>query len=533
MTSETAETGGAESPPLVEAEGITKRFPGVVANADVDLDLHAGEIHCVLGENGAGKTTLMNVVYGLYQPDEGELRVRGERVDFESSADAIAAGIGMVHQHFQLVPVLTVTDNVILGQEPMRGPLVDRESARQRIVELSEQYGLAVDPDARIGDLSVGAQQRVELLKALYREADVLILDEPTAVLTPGEVREFFEVVRGLVAQGKAVVFITHKLREVLELADRISVLRGGALVGTADPHEATIESLAELMVGREVAFTVDKTPAQPTHTMLQVRDLHVKDDRGVQTVQGVDFEVRAGEIFGIAGVEGNGQRELVEAVTGMRTPTNGQIVIGEYDIVGANPRKVQGLGVGHIPEDRGKHGLVSRFDLTENVILNRYHHPPFSQRFLLNRGVAKDTTQRLVEQYDVRTPSIDVSASTLSGGNQQKLVVARELEQELRLLVVNQPTRGLDVGSVEFIHSQLVRRRDDGVAVLLVSAELDEVLGLADRIGVIYRGELLATMDAAEATRERVGPLMAGQTQQAAAAGAGANGDGEGKQGA
>ena len=516
-------TTGEETTPAIEVVGVTKRFPGVVANADVSFSLQQGEIHCLLGENGAGKTTLMNIVYGLYQPDEGELRIGGAPVRFESSGDAIAAGIGMVHQHFQLVPVLTVTDNVILGQEPTNGPFVDRETARQRIVELSERYKLPVDPDARVADLSVGAQQRVELIKALYREADVLILDEPTAVLTPGEVDEFFEVVRELVAQGKSVVFITHKLREVLAIADNVTVLRGGRVVGSADPATATIEGLASLMVGRDVSFTVDKDPPQVGAVTLQATDLWVSDDRGAEMVRGVGFEVRAGEIFGIAGVEGNGQRELVEAVTGMRQPAAGDIVIDGYSIVGASPRQVHGLGVGHIPEDRNRHGLVTAFTLTENAILNRYHLAPFSQRLLLNLGAGRKLAQRLVDEYDVRTPGIEVQAGTLSGGNQQKLVVARELDQELRLLVVSQPTRGLDVGSVEFIHSQLVRRRDDGVAVLLVSAELDEVLGLADRVGVLYRGELVDVLDAADATREHVGALMAGSQRRV---GAGQPGD-------
>ncbi len=504
-------TTADETAPAIEVVGVTKRFPGVVANADVSFSLQQGEIHCLLGENGAGKTTLMNIVYGLYQPDEGELRIGGKPMRFESSGDAIDAGIGMVHQHFQLVPVLTVTDNVILGQEPTNGPFVDHETARQRIVELSERYKLAVDPDAQVADLSVGAQQRVELIKALYREADILILDEPTAVLTPGEVDEFFEVVRELVAQGKSVVFITHKLREVLAIADNVTVLRGGRVVGSADPASATVEGLASLMVGRDVRFTVDKEPPQVGDVRLRVNDVWVNDDRGAEMVRGVSFDVRAGEIFGIAGVEGNGQRELVEALTGMRQPTAGDIIIDRYSIVGATPRQVHGLGVGHIPEDRNRHGLVTAFTLTENAILNHYHVAPFSQRLLLNLGAGRKLAQRLVDEYDVRTPGIDVKAGTLSGGNQQKLVVARELDQELQLLIVSQPTRGLDVGSVEFIHSQLVRRRDDGVAVLLVSAELDEVLGLADRVGVLYRGQIVDVIDAEEATRDHVGALMAG----------------------
>ncbi|MBA2319208.1 MAG: ABC transporter ATP-binding protein [Euzebyales bacterium] len=501
---------------VLEARGITKRFPGVLANDTVDFALRRGQVHCLLGENGAGKSTLMNVVFGLYQPDAGELLVRGEPVRFRSSADAIAAGIGMVHQHFQLVPVMAVWENVVLGDELTRGPLLDRGAARARIAELSERYSLAIDPDAVVGELSVGAQQRVELLKALFRDADILILDEPTAVLTPQEVDGFFEIVRSLLDRGISVVFITHKLREVLAVADEVTVLRGGKAVGRADPRTATQGSLATLMVGRDVSFEVDKAPAEPGAVVLRVVDLTVADDRGVPTVSGLELQVRAGEIFGVAGVEGNGQRELVEAITGIRPSVSGSVAIGGTDVTGWNPRRIADLGVGHVPEDRSKDGLVGPFSLADNLVLNRYHRAEFSRRFVVRRDAVRRNAERLVADFDVRTTGVDVPAGTLSGGNQQKLVIARELSADLSLLIVAQPTRGLDVGSIEFIHRQIVARRDEGVAVLLVSAELDEVLSLADRVGVLYRGRFAEVLDREEATRRRCGMLMGGADQHA-----------------
>jgi simple sugar transport system ATP-binding protein len=465
---------------------------------------------CLLGENGAGKSTLMNTVFGLYQPDAGEIVVRGEPVRFHSSRDAIAHGIGMVHQHFQLIPVFTVTENVVLGNEVRKGPLLDLAGARARIRELAERYGLEVDPDAVVGDLSVGEQQRVELVKALFRDVDVLILDEPTAVLTPGEVDDLFEVVRSLVDAGKSIIFITHKLREVLALADRVLVLRGGEVVGEADPATATPQTLATLMVGRDVQFSIDKAPASPGRPVLQVEDLQVTDDRGLPAVRALDLEVRAGEIFGIAGVEGNGQRELVEALAGMRAKQGGRVAIDGRDVTRARPREVIELGVGHVPEDRTKHGLVSVFTIGDNLVLNRYRRAPFARRGLRQANAIHERAVDLVARFDVRTPSPDAVAGTLSGGNQQKVIIARELTGDPKLLIVAQPTRGLDVGSIEFIHREIVRLRDQGAAVLLVSAELDEVLNLADRIGVIYRGELAATFDRADATREDIGMIMA-----------------------
>ena len=499
-----------ESRPILEVRGVTKTFPGVIANEDVDLTLHEGQVLCVLGENGAGKSTLMNTVFGLYQPDGGEILLRGEPVRFESSRDAIAAGIGMVHQHFQLIPVFTVAENVILGDEMTKGPRLDMDGARERIRALAQQYGLSVDPDAIVGDLSVGEQQRVELIKALFREADILILDEPTAVLTPGEVDEFFGVVRSLVDQGKSIVFITHKLREVLAVADRIVVLRRGRVVGEADPSTATHESLATLMVGRDVSFTVDKAPATPGARVLEVSQLWVDDDRGVTTVADLDLEVRAGEVFGIAGVEGNGQRELVEALMGMRPKRAGGVVIAGRNVTHATPREIIELGVAHVPEDRTKHGLVGPFSIADNLVLNRYQRAPFARRGLRRERAIAAQAETLVEQFDVRTPSAQVPVGTLSGGNQQKVIIARELTGDLELLVVAQPTRGLDVGSIEFIHRRIIEMRDRGVAVLLVSAELDEVLSLSDRIGVIFRGSLVGTFDRSEVTRDQLGLYMA-----------------------
>jgi ABC-type uncharacterized transport system ATPase subunit len=499
-----------EARPILEVRGVTKAFPGVIANEDVDLTLHEGQVLCVLGENGAGKSTLMNIVFGLYRPDTGEIRLRGQSVQFDSSRDAIAAGIGMVHQHFQLIPVFTVAENVMLGDEMRSRGFLDMDGARARIADLGRQYGFTIDPDALVGDLSVGEQQRVELIKALYRQAEVLILDEPTAVLTPGEVDEFFGVVRSLVEQGKSIIFITHKLREVLAVADHIVVLRRGRIVGEADPAAATTESLATLMVGRDVSFSVEKAPATPGATVLRAEGLTVEDDRGLTTVHGLDLEVRAGEVFGIAGVEGNGQRELIEALMGMRPKLAGVVEIAGHDVSHASPRRITELGVGHVPEDRTKHGLVAPFTIADNLVLNRYQRAPFARRGLRRDGAVAEQASALVEQFDIRTPSPQVPVGTLSGGNQQKVIIARELTGDLALLVVAQPTRGLDVGSIEFIHHRIIEMRDRGVAVLLVSAELDEVLNLSDRIGVIYRGALVGTFDRADATRDRLGLLMA-----------------------
>ncbi len=495
---------------LLEVDNVTKTFPGVVANEDVSLTLNEGEIHCLLGENGAGKSTLVNMVFGLYRPDRGTIRVRGQDAHFEDSGDAIALGIGMVHQHFQLIPVFTVAENIILGNEVTKGALLDLAAARRQIHALAERYGLAVDPDATVGDLSVGEQQRVELVKALFRDADILILDEPTAVLTPGEVDDFFGVVQSLTQQGKSIIFITHKLREVLAVADRITVLRAGRVVGSTTAEGTTQQSLANLMVGRDVVFQVEKTTAQPGAAAMQTRGLRVQDDRGLETVTGLDMEVRSGEIFGIAGVEGNGQRELVEAVCGMRPATGGRVEMLGRDTTDWNPRRVNELGVAHIPENRSKHGVVAQYSIADNLVLNRYSQTKFSRRGVRNTSAIDTEAAALMEQFDVRATGASAALSTLSGGNQQKVVVARELTGDLRILVVAQPTRGLDVGSIEFIHRQIIELRDRGAAVLLVSAELDEIMALSDRIGVMYRGRLAATVDAADATREELGLLMA-----------------------
>ncbi len=497
-------------PPVLEIRGVTKTFPGVVANDDISFTLRPGEIHCLLGENGAGKSTLMNIVFGLYQADSGEILRDGQPVSFGSPADAIAARIGMVHQHFQLVPTLSVLENVVLGAETVRRGVLQLGSARETLVSLSDRYGLPIDPDALVGDLSVGVRQRVELLRTLYRDAQILIFDEPTAVLTPGEVEDFLATTRAFVDSGKSIIFITHKLGEVLAVADRITVIRGGRTVGTTTPDETSEAELASMMVGREVSFTVDKGVADPGEVVLQVSSLAVSDDRGVETVRNCSLEVRAGEIYGVAGVEGNGQRELVEALAGMRTVLGGSVRIDGQDVTGRSPRQITDLGVGHIPEDRTRHGLIAGFSLADNLVLNQYHRPELSRFGVRRRQVIVDRAAELVDQYDIRTSGIAAPAGQLSGGNQQKAVVARELSRPLKLLLVAQPTRGLDVGSIEFIHSRLIDLRDQGVAILLVSAELDEILGLADTIGVLYRGQIVATMAAADAARSEIGLLMA-----------------------
>ncbi len=500
-----------DAPIVLETKGMTKRFPGVLANDRISLTLRKGEILALLGENGAGKSTLMNMIYGLYHPDEGELWIKGEHVKLQGPGDAITRGVGMVHQHFQLVPVMTVAENVMLGAEITRGFHLDQRGAIRQVKELSKQYGLEVDPTAVIDDLPVGTQQRVEIIKALYRNADILILDEPTAVLTPQEANELFRIMRDLTAQGVSIIFITHKLKEVLAVSDRIGVLRGGQYVGTADPQTATEASLAELMVGRKVILQVDKSKAQPGQPMLQVEELVVEDERGQTAVAGLSLEVRTGEILGVAGVQGNGQREFVEALTGLRPVKGGRALIGGTDITHAAPRIVTELGVAHIPEDREKHGLVMPYSIADNMVLNRYYQKPYANGIILNQEKIDQDGKALVQEFDIRAPSEHTPASNLSGGNKQKVIVAREFSRETRLLIANQPTRGIDVGSIEFIHNQIIAQRDNGVAVLLVSAELDEVLGLADRVAVMFDGRIVKTLPIAEATRERVGLLMAG----------------------
>ncbi len=497
---------------VLEARNVTKRFPGVLANDRVNLKLHRGEILALLGENGAGKSTLMNVVYGLYHQDEGEVYIKGELVHLQSPSDAIARGVGMVHQHFQLVQPMTVAENVMLGAEIVKwGFSLDRQKANRRVAELSERYGLAVDPTAIIEEIPVGVQQRVEIIKALYREADILILDEPTAVLTPQEIEDLFRIMRDLAAQGNSIIFITHKLKEVLAVAHRIVVMRDGRVVGDATPAESTQASLASMMVGRDVILVVDKEEAQPKEVVLRVEDLHAFDDRGHPALNGTSFEVRAGEVLGIAGVQGNGQTELVEVLTGLRPPTGGQVTINGQVVTGAAPRTITEQKVSHIPENRHRYGMVGTISVADNLVLNTYYQRPFAHGMMLDESAIKHRAGELVEEFDVRTPSVETPGGSLSGGNQQKMVVAREFGRPIKLLIAAQPTRGIDVGSIEFIHSEIIERRDAGVAVLLVSAELDEILALSDRIAVMYHGEILATVPAEEATREQLGLLMAG----------------------
>jgi len=499
-------------PPILELRGITKTFPGVLANDHIDLTLNEGEILAILGENGAGKTTLMNILYGLYSPNEGEIFIRGSKVSIRNPHDAIHLGIGMVHQHFMLIPVFSVTENVMLGVESTKGAgILDRKSVSKQISEISERFGLKVEPEVMVEDLSVGVQQRVEIIKILYREANILIFDEPTAVLTPQEAEEFFKVVHALVEQGKSVIFITHKLKEVLAISDRITVLRNGKVVGTTTPTQSTEASLASMMVGREVFLTVDKKPAKPGEVVLDVSGLRVMDDRHLEAVKGVSFQVKAGEILGIAGVQGNGQKELVEALTGLRSYEVGKVSLLGEDISRASPRSIREAGTAHVPEDRHSDGLVLPFSIRDNLVLNTYYEHPFTRGLNLNSDVITKTAEQRVEEFDIRTPGVFLPASTLSGGNQQKVIVAREFSRPIKLLIAAQPTRGLDVGSIEYIHSQIVKKRDEGCAVLLVSPELDEIISLSDRIAVMFSGKILDIVPAKDATKEGLGLLMAG----------------------
>ena len=504
--------------PLLELKGITKRFPGVVANDGVDFDLRKGEVHALLGENGAGKSTLMNILYGLYHPDEGQMRMNGKPLQISSPREAIDAGIGMVHQHFMLIPVMTVAENIVLAAEPTKGPFLDERAAEARVRELSGRFGLAVRPDARIEAISVGMQQRVEILKALYRGAEILILDEPTGVLTPQEARELFDIVNSLKSEGKSIIFISHKLNEVLEIADRITVLRRGKTIDTVPREGATEEGLARLMVGRDVVLTVNKSVAQPGDPLLTVEDLEVDDERGLEAVRGVSFQVRAGEIVGIAGVDGNGQSELIDAITGLRKPKAGHIKVGKKEVTRESPRDCLDAGVGHIPEDRQRRGLVLDFNLAENIALHDYREEPESRYGWLFPKQLIARAKRLLVEFDVRGGGPLTPASSLSGGNQQKVIVAREVSRDPQVLVAAQPTRGLDVGAIEFVHRRLVEERDEGRAILLVSFELDEVLSLSDRILVLYEGKIVAefTPDVSE---EEIGFAMLGGKREKSAA--------------
>ena len=502
---------GTIQAPALEMRGITKRYPGVVANDGISLEIRPGEIHALLGENGAGKTTLMNVLYGLATPDEGEILLDGEPIRIAGPSDAIARGINMVHQHFMLVPVLSVADNILLGEETMANRVfLDRKEAHRRILELGRSFGFEIDPEAKVSTLSVGWQQRVEILKALYRRARILVLDEPTAVLTPQETEEIFVVLRRLADQGHSIVFISHKLYEVLAIADRITVIRRGRVVGQRKPAETNEDDLAELMVGREVQLTVDRGASSPGEPMLRVSQLEATDDRGHPMLRGVDLEIRAGEIFGIAGVAGNGQDELVEAIVGMRKPTAGKITLDGADITGHSPRALNEAGVAYVPADRHRFGLILPFSIADNLVLTSYYRRPYARGVVQDGAAIERDAASAVERFDIRTPSVTARAATLSGGNQQKVVVAREFDRELRLLVLDQPTRGLDVGSIEFIHKQVIAKRDAKTAVLLVSAELDEVLELSDRIAVMYAGRIVAVLDGPTADKNEVGLLMA-----------------------
>ena len=548
----TAEAAVSQAEPevLLAGHGITKRFGPVVANDDVSVELRPGRILALLGENGAGKSTLVNVLFGLHRPDAGQVVIADENVELSSPHDAIARGVGMVHQHFQLVPPMSVVRNIVLGAEPRKLGMIDVTQARRRVLELADRFGLHVDPDAAVEDLPVGAQQRVEILKALYRDARVLIADEPTAVLTPQETDHLLDVLRGLTAQGVGIVFITHKLREVMAAADDIVVLREGKVVGTTTPAQTSEAALAELMVGRAVDLHGDRfesgatgvgsaapaeiaaddaapaeiaaddaapateatnaeDPGRPV--VLDIAGLCADDDRGQRAVDELSLTVRAGEIVGVAGVEGNGQRELVEAITGLRHATAGTVSISDRDASGARPRQVTVIGVGHIPEDRAKHGLIGSYSVADNSVLNRYFKRPFAAGGMLRRDRIDSHARDVVATFDVRTPDVESPADSLSGGNKQKLIVGREFSDEIDLLIAAQPTRGIDIGAIEFIWHRIRERRDGGTAVLLVSAELDEVLALSDRVVVMYEGRIVATVDPRTATREEIGLLMAG----------------------
>jgi general nucleoside transport system ATP-binding protein len=496
---------------MLAMRGITKAFPGVVANDHVDFDVHQGEIHALVGENGAGKTTLMNILYGLYQPDAGEINLHGRPVAIESPRHAIALGIGMVHQHFMLIPTFTVADNLALGLRSSKGILLESEQVARRIERLSDQFGLHVDPRAPVWQLPVGVQQRVEILKALYRGADLLILDEPTAILTPQETDELFGVLRTLVKQGHSIIFISHKLKEVTDISDRITVLRRGRVAGTIAKAQATIPELARMMVGQDLALTIERTPGRFGPPLLRVEDLTVLDDRGLNALRGVSFEVRAGEILGLAGVEGNGQRELADGLTGLRPAAGGHVHLAGSDITNATPAAVFEAGMSYIPEDRNEVGTIGKFTLAENGILKSQERLPFARWGFLQRQTMHEHARQIVAEYDIRTPGIGVETRTLSGGNRQKLILGREVQRRTPVLIAVQPTRGLDLATTKFVQRKLLELREAGKAVLLISTELDEVLALSDRIAVLYGGQIMDILDGPAATRESIGLLMAG----------------------
>lgn len=502
-------------PAVIEMKGIGKSFPGIRANDNINFALEQGEIHVLLGENGAGKSTLMNILYGLYQPDEGQIYVKGKPVRVTNPNVAISQGIGMVHQHFMLVQPFTVTENIILGKEPRKGTTLDLDKAIKDVEEISKRYELNVDARAVVRDISVGMQQRVEILKTLYRGAEILILDEPTAVLTPQEIEELGVILRSLVKQGKSIILITHKLKEVMAMSDRVTIVRRGKVIDTLNTKDTSIDELAEKMVGRKVTLTVEKQEAKVTTPILEIKGLKVLDSRKLEAVKGVDLQVRGGEILGIAGVDGNGQNELVQAITGLSKAEAGEILLNGKEITNLAPREVIESGVGHIPEDRHKRGLVLNFSLAENSIMGSHHKKKFGKGMGLSYQKIKEYSRKLIKEYDVRTPSENVLAKSLSGGNQQKLIVAREIDRDPSLCIASQPTRGLDVGAIEFVHKKLIELRDEGKAVLLVSLELDEVMDLSDRIAVMYDGNIVGILDAKDATEKKLGIMMAGGSAQ------------------
>ncbi|WP_435921919.1 ABC transporter ATP-binding protein [Paenibacillus sp. DYY-L-2] len=501
--------------PVVELKQITKRFPGIVANDSISLTLRKGEIHALLGENGAGKSTLMNILFGLYQPDEGTIEINGEPVTIDNPNKAIKLGIGMVHQHFKLVQPFTVTENIILGMEPRKGLNIDYKSASAEVAKLSEQYGLHVNPNSKIQDISVGMQQRVEIMKTLFRGADILIFDEPTAVLTPQEISELMGIMRRLVEEGKSIILITHKLKEIMEISDRVTIIRRGKVIDTVDTNNTNPKELAEKMVGRGVTFKIDKKSPAIGQPVLQLNQVKMNNKNGVSVLNGLDLEVKAGEIVGIAGVDGNGQTELIEAITGLRKINSGSIKLSGKEVSNLPARKIIESGLSHIPEDRHKHGLVLDFSISENMVLETYYKSPYSKGGFLDRRKVDEHAEKLVKDFDVRTPSIETLARSLSGGNQQKAIIAREIDKNPDLLIAAQPTRGLDVGAIEFVHRQLIEQRDQGKAVLLISFELDEIMNVSDRIAVIYEGRIVGEVLPENTNDQELGLMMAGFTEQ------------------
>ena len=498
----------------VDMRQITKKFPLVLANDNVDFTVQQGEIHALVGENGAGKSTLVNILYGLLRPDRGTIRINGQAVRLSDPGDAINLGIGMVHQHFMLIPPFTVAENVVLGQEPSSGGVVDIRQANRIVRELSEQYGLKVDPTARVESLSVGIEQRIEIIKVLYRGAEILILDEPTAVLTPQEVDELFDIMRSLKDQGKTIIFISHKLQEVMAISDAVTVMRRGKVVGTVAIQDTSRQEIATMMVGRQVLFRIQRTPAEPGETVLSVKDVNALDNKNLPALRDISFDIREGEILGIAGVEGNGQSELVEVLTGLRRAQTGKVELNGQVITNYTPRAIRERGTCHIPEDRHRRGLVLDFSVAQNMVLGIHYRAPYIRNMLLdviNFGPIREKAQRLLREFDIRPPDQQNPAGNLSGGNQQKVIVARELDQDPKLLIAAQPTRGIDVGSIEFIHQRLLQARDDRKAVLLISADLEEILSLSDRIAVMYEGQIAGVLDPAEATEARLGLMMTG----------------------